>query len=152
MIIPEHIRALAERLRTQDNRCTAAPVFLVQKIVRDLSDDDHDHDGVAFFCRERADTINADHWERVEQAYQMGDNVVHVDDSRYVIDKLDRYCFKNRWETVTTCLTEDGAKAYLECNGHNIRSYGAPRIYAESLYRNHEMIALREWLMTLVPA
>ncbi len=151
MIVPDDILAIAEALRTQDNRSTRDPVFLVQKVCRDLTDDDHSPDGVAFFDPGRADTIDPDHWEEVEAVHQRGDRIAHVGDRRYNLDKLYRYCFKNRWETVQSFLTEQGAKAYLEANGHNIRQYGDARIYVDTLYRNRELVRLREWLMSLHP-
>jgi hypothetical protein len=45
---------------------------------------------------------------------------------------------------VTACLTRKGAEDYIACNGHNLTN---PYIYVESLYRNAEMIALRNHLM-----
>lgn len=45
---------------------------------------------------------------------------------------------------VTACLTRAGADAYLEANGHNLNQ---PYIYVHSLYRNDEMIGLRDYLI-----
>lgn len=52
-----------------------------------------------------------------------------------------------RWpKVVTYCLTESAAQAYIDANRHNMKN---PTIYATSLYRNYEMIAIRKFLMEL---
>jgi hypothetical protein len=61
-------------------------------------------------------------------------------------DGVRRLGYIEVWEFVTGCLTEQGCKDYIACNGHNLRE---PRIYAYGAYRNAEFIALRKWLMGL---
>jgi len=51
------------------------------------------------------------------------------------------------WETVMVAFTEEGCKEYLKFNGHNHR--GETRIYTESFRRCPEMIAIREYLLSL---
>lgn len=53
-----------------------------------------------------------------------------------------------QWVTVMVAMTRKGADDYLERDGHNLKK---PRIFVESLYRCQEMIALREWLISLSP-
>lgn len=54
------------------------------------------------------------------------------------------------WEFVTACLTDEGARAYMNANGHNLRKFS--RIFVHSGYRNDEWIWLRNHLMSLPAA
>ena len=119
--IPPEIAAIIERLHTQDNRITANPLFAVQQ-------------------RRRIYGVEEEYCERF----------VWVDDEGNEGDEdapgLRRVGYIDKWEFVTGCLTEQGCKDYIACNGHNLNE---PRIYAYGSYRNAEFIALREWLMGL---
>lgn len=46
-------------------------------------------------------------------------------------------------EFVTVCFTYQGCKDYLAVNGHNLNQ---PFIYVHSLFRNSEMLSIREFL------
>lgn len=126
MTIPPKIAAIIERLHTQDNRITTNPLFAVQQ-------------------RCRIYGLNADY----------RDGVVWMDDEGIEFaecDSVENGCrevgYRDTWEFVTGCFTEQGCKDYIAANGHNLRE---PRIYAYGSYRNAEFIALREWLMSLRP-
>lgn len=54
------------------------------------------------------------------------------------------------WEFVTACLTDEGARAYMNANGHNLRKFS--RIFVHSGYRNDQWIGLRNHLMALPAA
>jgi hypothetical protein len=58
----------------------------------------------------------------------------------YAIRKI---YIKENDEFVTACFTEEGANNYLKINGHNLKK---PFIYVTSLYRNEEMITIRNLL------
>lgn len=51
--------------------------------------------------------------------------------------------FKRR-RFLTACLTRDGAERFIAANAHR---YNGAHVYIESLYRNEEMIAIRQHLM-----
>jgi len=116
---------IAARLRTQDNRCTAEPMFCVQEKKRDIGYD---------------------------AAYSAGDTVwINMEGGNYETvppntPKAEEFGYKDRWETVMVCFTEEGCKDYLRQNGHN---HGETRIYVESFRRCDEMIRIRAWLMGL---
>jgi hypothetical protein len=57
----------------------------------------------------------------------------------------EEFGYKDRWETVMVCFTEQGAKDYLHQNGHNHKE---TRIFVESFSRCDEMIRIRQWLKT----
>lgn len=113
-----------EHLRTQDNRATAEPMFCVQEHVRDVGYDANYADG---------NTI----WINMES----GD----YEEVPPNTPGAEEFGFKERWETVMVCFTEEGCKDYLRQNGHNHK--GKTRIYVESFRRCDEMIKIRNWLM-----
>jgi len=124
----EWLRKLRENLRTQDNRATSHPVFIVQQ-------------------RERVFGVSRDYadgfiWVDVSEGCE---DVVDPDEVAWLDSHFDEHCdepegydrlgYVDRWSFVTACFTEEGAKAYLSRNGHNLV---APRIYVESAHRNVE--------------
>lgn len=120
----EHLR---ENLRTQDNRLTAWPVFCVQQKRRLYGMDPEyafDESGIVWVF----DGEEVDEEERCKLE-------ANYDATGEEPDGYTRTGFQDIWEFVTCCFTEQGAKDYLECNGHNLKG---PRIFVESAYRNEE--------------
>ncbi len=67
-------------------------------------------------------------------------------------DEWDVYGYVDRWETVMVALTEEGLHEYMRLDGHNVtqRAFrGEIRIYVESFNHCQEMVAVREYLLTL---
>jgi hypothetical protein len=135
--VPPKIAAIIERLHTQDNRITSHPLFAVQqkRVIYGLDENyatEHrwvDYDGEC--SPEDANLYDA-----------MRENDEPLPDGARRLGLIEK------WEFVTGCMTEQGCKDFIACNGHNLNE---PRIYAYSGYRNAEFIALREWLMSLRP-
>lgn len=119
------LRDIAKRLREQDNRSTAEPMFCVQEKHRDRGYDP------AY----SADTI----WINM----QSGD----YEEVPPETPGAEEFGYQDRWETVMTCFTEEGCKEYLERNGHNLKE---TRIYVESFHRCPEMIRIRHALLALL--
>ena len=129
---------VAAHLGTQDNRATAHPMFCVQILVREVGFD------IAY----------ADNrcWWNPEEL-----RAIYDDDKRFRGEPKRKgwdgpYGYKDRWETVMVALTEAGCNEYLELDGHNVKRRafrGQIRIYAESFNRCHEMIAIREFLLSI---
>lgn len=136
--VPPKIAAIIELLHIQDNRITSNPIFAVQqkRVIYGLDEgyaSNHrwvDYDGEC--SQEDANLYDA----KRENGEPLPDGV-------------RRLGLIETWEFVTGCMTEQGCKDFIACNGHNLRE---PRIYAYSGYRNAEFIAVREWLMSLRPA
>lgn len=111
---------IAERLRTQDNRITQNPMFCVQQRVK----------------------IRGLH-------PRWSDNTEWILDGEVVepeTEGAEEYGYRHEWQTVMVAFTEEGCKEYLRQNSHNLRE---PRIYVESFNRCPEMIAIRDWLLSL---
>ena len=124
--------AIGERLRTQDNRCTADPIFQVRGKRRIYGMDPSFSD----------DSV----WIDTE------DGVCEVPapaDPENPGDFVIQTGYFDVWEVLMVAFTEEGIKRHLELNGHNYRHYREVQIYADSLRRCPEMIAIREALMNL---
>lgn len=135
VVIPSELSAIGELIRVQDNRITDAPLFIVQKKVRDYGFADgyvddfewiQDGEGVA---DEREARI-------LQKMYDRG----------RTIEGWELVGYRDRWEFVTACFTEQGCQDFIDRDGHN---HGETRIYAEGSYRNQEYRAVRDFLKGL---
>ena len=117
------LSAIGERLRTQNNRYTADPMFCVQEKFREYGFDPAYADQTVWIDMEGGDYGETEPGS--PGAEETG--------------------YKDRWETVMVAFTEEGCKEYLKLNGHNHR--GETRIYIKSWNRCPEMIAIREYLV-----
>jgi hypothetical protein len=138
--------AIGERLRTQDNRCTANPMFIVQQ-QRSFGVEPGEGD---------MDVWLDEDWEEVddETAAMLDklDDAFESDLDKDQIAMLERHTkrgIKHHWEFVMAAFTEKGCNEYLRLDGHNLTK---PRIYAMSFNRCPEMLAIRETLLSLANA
>jgi hypothetical protein len=131
------IKDIAEQIRTQDNRMTHNPIFIVQEKRRIYGFDPAYTNGDDIVWIDSAnDCAEADSEERERLEAEWGDTGEEP-------DGWTRTACQDRWEFVTACFTEEGCKDYLRQNGHNL---GETRIYVASGYRNDEWEAVREHL------
>ncbi len=133
----EELAALGKAMATQDNQCTAHPMFLVQQRER-LFGFDPVWGGSVAWLRD-GEEVDPEEFSTLEATF---DETGHEPESCY------RTGYVDQWEFVTCCFTEAAAKAYLEANRHRLTE---PRIYVESAHRNHEFIAVREHLLAAAP-
>lgn len=142
----ETLRTMGANIRTQYNAGTADPMFVVfqKKMVAGLesgyedfwlwvSNDDGDY--------EEADAETAVVLKRL-----------HDEGGPLVIGARTYKRTGCRWIDIfcAAFLTQKGAEDYLACNGHNLKQ---PFIYVHGMYRNAEMIAVRNFFLTrVVPA
>lgn len=123
------LNEISERLRNQDNRCTADPMFCVQEKKRDVGYD-------------------ADYSDK--RCWHDGEKTIYDDDPAFrepTGEQWDVFGYVDRWETVMVAFTEEGCKEYIRLNGHNHR--GEIRIYAMSFRRCPEMLAIRSALLAI---
>ena len=130
---PEETRA---RLRTQDNRITSHPMFLVQEQVRDYGIDTDYDPAIAWLYADESVEVDPDEATRLEAAYQ---------DTMDEPEGFRRVGYGERWEYVTCCFTYAAASEYVAHNGH--RHKGQLRVYVDSGHRNLEWQAVRAMLM-----
>lgn len=126
---------IGRRLASQDNRATAHPLFIVQQKERIYGFDPiWDVDPERAVWLHDGEEVDAEKRAELESTYEeTGEEPGDYTRTSYV----------DRWEFVTCCLTEAAAQGYIEAQRHNLKD---PRVYADSLNRNPEMIALRKHL------
>jgi hypothetical protein len=134
--LPSEFYRIGESLRTQDNRITSHPVFIVFQKIEMVVSEEHDHDRIAWVWECGDGEVEDRIAKRLEALHQGGRDTREY--SRYAMKSINRF--------VTACFTEDGCKDYLQQNGHNLNE---PFIFVHSAYRNDEWQAIRNWLMTV---
>lgn len=136
--VPDELSAIGEQIRTQDNRCTADPIFVVEQKRTYVGSEGYGESRLEWVDEEGnfADDKVAGHLERNYR-------------TTFVEPKKWRRLFVfDVWEFVTACFTEQGCKDYLALNGHNLNE---PRIYAYGSYRNREYQTIRSAMLSAAP-
>jgi len=119
-------------IRTQGNRCTSDPIFIVQRRRRTY--------GVDTDFTDKTVWMDSDHEEATADEAARLDKLLRKNGE---VANWKKYGFVEHWDFVTACFTEQGCKDYLAVDGHNL---GETRIYVASGYRNAEWIAVRKFL------
>lgn len=130
------MKKIGELIKTQDNRLTDQPIFIVEKSVMVITDPDY-----GFDKEEWVNTESKDHEVANETRHRRLNALAK--DFRDTGD-WKKFYLKETWQFVTACFTEQGCKNFLEINGHNISK---SRIYAYGSFRNEEYQAVRKMLM-----
>ncbi len=129
--LPPELYTIGELIRTQDNRITDQPLFVVFQKREIIGSDEHSPSRICWvWDGEEVSELRA---KRLEALYQDGRDTRGYD--RYAMQEVDEF--------VTACFTEHGCKDYLRQNGHNLR---LPYIYACGSFRNNEYQLVRNWL------
>ncbi|EMM5376465.1 hypothetical protein RFE94_005425, partial [Klebsiella pneumoniae] len=131
VMLPPELYTIGELIRTQDNRITDQPMFVVFQKREIIGSDEHSPSRICWvWDGEEVSELRA---KRLEALYQDGRDTRGYD--RYAMQEVDEF--------VTACFTEHGCKDYLRQNGHNLR---LPYIYACGSFRNNEYQLVRNWL------
>lgn len=147
------LKALGNAIATQDNRATMHPLFVVFQKREIVTDEDYDYDFIGWYddegdCADEETEAKLDAMRHdISSDYFAVDEITIEGDCENITWR--RIAIKEVDVFVTACFTEQGCKDYLSRNGHNLRK---PFIYVTSLYRNTEMIGLREFLLTQLEA
>ncbi|MFG4135785.1 ead/Ea22-like family protein [Klebsiella pneumoniae] len=129
--LPPELYTIGELIRTQDNRITDQPMFVVFQKREIIGSDEHSPSRICWvWDGEEVSELRA---KRLESLYQDGRDTRGYD--RYAMQEVDEF--------VTACFTEHGCKDFLRQNGHNLRQ---PYIYACGSFRNNEYQLVRNWL------
>ncbi|HIF7185986.1 TPA: hypothetical protein ACX39V_005155 [Klebsiella pneumoniae] len=129
--LPAELYIIGELIRTQDNRITDQPMFVVFQKREIIGSDEHSPSRICWvWDGEEVSELRA---KRLEALYQDGRDTRGY--NRYAMQEVDEF--------VTACFTEHGCKDYLRQNGHNLR---LPYIYACGSFRNNEYQLVRNWL------
>lgn len=148
------LEEIRSNLRGQDERATRDPLYVVFERVK-LSADPRcttdweygdTYDSYLTVGDSREDLINY----AKENELELPQDYLRIDEDElfeFLHDQSEHliqfyYHIVDRF--VTACFTEVGAQTYLNANKHNLSS---PHIFVTSLYRNYEMITIREMLL-----
>lgn len=129
--LPAELYTIGELIRTQDNRITDQPMFVVFQKREIIGSDEHSPSRICWVWD--GEEVSEPRAKRLEALYQDGRDTRGYD--RYAMQEVDEF--------VTACFTEHGCKDYLRQNGHNLR---LPYIYACGSFRNNEYQLVRNWL------
>lgn len=130
------MQRIGELIRTQDNRATDAPIFIVQqrKRIYGMSSE---------YADEWVWIDTGGDFDEADELEHLGLDAKH-DNGEDTGDWSKTY-YRDIWEFVTACFTEQGCQDYIDANGHNLSH---PRIYACGSWRNEEFRQVREFLKT----
>jgi hypothetical protein len=132
------LNEIGGRLRTQDNRCTKLPIFVVERKRRTYGlDPDYAEDSIVWLRCDEAIEATAEERKPLDEAYDLGNDIP---------DGWIRTAYVDTWEFVMPFFTEAAADRYIRENSHRL---GEARVVVESGYRNPEWEAIREYLMAL---
>jgi hypothetical protein len=135
--VPDILSTVGALIKTQDNRFTDQPMFVVQQKRTYVTEDGYNN------CRhEWRETESGEYSEADEQQAEQLERAFQ--DDLLEPDGWKRFAVFDVWEFVTACFTERGCKDFIAINGHNLKE---PRIYAEGSYRNHEFQDVRKALI-----
>ena len=157
------LEKIAEEIRTQDNRATADPIFILfdrqkmptdshysdEYIYIDVGNDNHEIDG----NRQALLDYVKDEYESMVYYpinVQKKDDLEDLsEDELLEMMQRDRQHFDKVYTKTIDIFkqaffTSKSAHEYLESNKHHFKD---PFIYCDSLWRNYEMQAIREALM-----
>jgi hypothetical protein len=134
------LQEIGKLINTQDNRCTADPMFCVQvcerigPIIPDYSEN------IYYYDSDEGETYYADtdpeEWSRFNKLDRDGN----------LPDRIRVAGYAERWFTIQVCFTKEGCERHLRLNGHNYSHFFGTRIYVESFYRNPEMLDIRKFM------
>ena len=137
----EQLAALSTELRTQDNACTAEPMFVVYQIKR-IYGLDPDYTEDTTWTHSEGEETDPEIIAALEALDDAGSPTIH-DGTAY-----ERVGYIDIDQFVTVCLTRKGAEAFIARMKHRLNK---PHIDVDTFYRNDEMLALRNHLIRDTP-
>lgn len=142
----EWIITLQRNLKTQDNRCTADPLFLVQEEERIWHIDPSCTDDGYIWQSQDEPEIFYESTKELLEGEEAPDNaeIDFRDEISLNGHRYERVHYKTIWKFVTAHFTEAAAQLYIDQNAHNLRN---PRIYVSSQYRCWEWNKIRKMLV-----
>jgi len=134
------MRAIGELLRTQDNQCTADPIFVVERkcIVTGFDTDHCESHQIVWAIDDSMYFEGEDYFKELEEEFE------RTGKQR---EDHTRTGFIVHWDFVQLFFTQSAADELISKHGHK---YGGElRVSVESAYRNIEFQTVRNWLMSL---
>jgi hypothetical protein len=133
--ISDELLQIGQRLRSQDNRMNKSPIFQVRGKRRILGMD-------SAYCEDFE-------WIDTTNDFMIVEPPEDEDNPPDGIEKLYYIIVE---EVLAVSFSEEGCKEHIGLNRNNYKqSYDEVFIYADSIWRCPEMLAIRKFLMSLPP-
>lgn len=126
------MQEIGSLIRTQDNRATSDPIFIVQRLRRMYGVD------AEYACSSVWLDSDQEEASEIEAA-----GLAVLSANGVAIEGWEKVWYIDHWDFVTACFTEKACQDYIAAHRHNL---GESRIYAASAYGNPEWIAVRKFL------
>jgi len=136
------LKKIGQLIRTQDNRSTDQPMFIVQENVKVWRVHPEDAEGHIWFDSDDSEQVCDELAAKFDSYEEEGGKGWKIDQQDF-----EKIYFRTRWEFVTVCFTEQGCKEYIARNKHNHRE--ELRIYGWHSFRNAEFRSVRTFIMGL---
>jgi hypothetical protein len=153
-LLDKELKEIQANLKTQDNRSTRDPIFVVYDWEKVPSCSDYtdlweyiDTDSPARIGKTKEEMLA---WME-NTGINVPENIDHYNVEglfNYLIEQgyeVHKFYYIEKCKFITAFFTEKAAKDYIVANKHNLTS--KVHIYAESLYCNYEMQLIRKLLM-----
>lgn len=138
----DFLTKLSEKLRTQDNRYTANPIFHVIDLNDVIVDGEYSPVSEHGDVEKRYGYVNP---ENTEDGFIEEEDVDKwCEENEIQKDDLTYLCIAEMPYVVNSHLTIEGADRFIAENKHNLKK---PYTYTTSLFRCWDMIELREFLI-----
>lgn len=138
----EELEVMGKLLRTQENRATADPIFMVEEARRVMAVDPAYHEqGSVWVCVEDHDYV----YDSLKELKEWLEEEAEDEAFGLEVDDFEEIHYAMYWQAVQPFFTEKAAEQYIRQNRHHFE-HGV-RIFAYSAYRNYEWQAVREMLM-----
>lgn len=133
----------SKKLQSQDNRATADPIYLVCDVHDVIINEEYSPHGMGHDVEIR--TVYKDLRDSSDEgAIEADDLDEYCKEHNVAPDELEKLFVAEMPYIVNAHLTDEGAQLYIIQNKHNLNK---PYTYANSLYRCHDMIDLRKFLL-----
>lgn len=133
---------ISELMRTQGNRATQYPLFVVQSLKKRLVGYDGDYN-----CRERIEDV--DIASLCESCSVLSEEGIELPENCDACDS-DCFCyFREEYEIddrAGVFFTEKACEEHIEANSYH---YNSPRSFVISAWRNDEMVSVMQYLLSL---
>ena len=144
------IEELPELLKTQDNRSTADPIYVVYDIERIVVPADNHYDGMFWFWGDgdghEFDEVYDWHKFCLDNCYEGFHPEMELDELEKKAEDmgLQHLAYVERRVFTNVFLTEKGAKDFIKANHYHFTRL---HVYVHSLWRNEEMQAVRKFFL-----
>jgi hypothetical protein len=144
----EKLKAIGKEILSQDNLCTANPIFLVQRR-KTIYGMDLDYSDEVIWLGDDCYEFPKEIQKQLTEAWDNNQETVRIDGEDYDLHDLTRTAKMETWEDIQPFFTNKAALEYIESNAHRHGGKDELRVYIECAFRNEEWQTVRNYLIKL---